>query len=113
MSQVVDFTIPYYHESLGVLVRKQLDLEGNLIVKVFQPFHASVWATVIGAMLLVAVVLWLSQTVTNNEKERKYLLSWLWFAFGNLLAQGLTVFALSSYRFLTKLFLLNVITAFW
>ena len=89
---VVDFTIPYWEEPSGVLIRRPD--EGSEVLKLLKPLQWSVWVTVILLFLLSSCVMYAYTVCTNRLSTRQRdrtmtsFRNCLWYSFSALVNQG-------------------------
>ena len=89
--QVVDFTVPFWEESLGVAV-KHVDRTASNLAGVFRPFSLWVLALLIASTGVMSFSFWIFEYVTvsqdkDNTLARSFMAS-LFFVIGSILGQG-------------------------
>ncbi|KAK5979695.1 Ligand-gated ion channel [Trichostrongylus colubriformis] len=104
--EVVDFTLPFMHLGISILLaRTNDDLEKSSMFTFLEPLSFSVWMSLIGAYLSVSFVMYLLARFSpyewydiekiderdrsiENQKNQFSVLNSLWFAVGSLMQQG-------------------------
>ncbi|CEF59755.1 Ionotropic glutamate receptor domain and Extracellular solute-binding protein, family 3 domain and Glutamate receptor, L-glutamate/glycine-binding domain-containing protein [Strongyloides ratti] len=105
-SSVVDFTLPFMHLGIAILLGRQTDdSQKNTLFTFLEPLSFSVWISLLVAYLVVSCTMWLlarfspyewfdTQQIDerdksmDNHKNQFSLLNSLWFAVGSLMQQG-------------------------
>uniref|UniRef100_A0A0N5C5R2 PBPe domain-containing protein n=1 Tax=Strongyloides papillosus TaxID=174720 RepID=A0A0N5C5R2_STREA len=105
-SSVVDFTLPFMHLGIAILLGKQSDdSQNNSLFTFLEPLSFSVWISLLAAYLIVSCTMWLLARFSpyewfdvqqiderdksmDNHKNQFSLLNSLWFAVGSLMQQG-------------------------
>uniref|UniRef100_A0A8C5S3G1 Glutamate receptor n=1 Tax=Laticauda laticaudata TaxID=8630 RepID=A0A8C5S3G1_LATLA len=90
---VVDFTQPFLHTGIGILLQKEAALEEASLFHFLTPFTKETWASILLAYLLSSLCLFLAGRMSpsewngNQENDFTFLNS-LWFGAGALTLQG-------------------------
>ena len=92
LQQVVDFTVPFWEEPSGVLVRREED-SSQLLLSVFTPLHAWVWimllaATLVTALTMVALTHHDERSVVDFLSCGRGFMKWFWYCSTSFLLQG-------------------------
>ncbi|KAM3824017.1 putative glutamate receptor [Vipera latastei] len=90
---VVDFTQPFLHTGIGILLEKEAALEEASFFHFLTPFTKETWAGILLAYLLSSLCLFLAGRMSpsewNENEENKFtFLNSLWFGAGALTLQG-------------------------
>ena len=83
----MDFTYPFWVESLGVLVKKIED--SNVTDTIFQPLHYWVWVSLFGAMVFVSLIMWLADKLVKKDPVSRDFASCWWYTISSFLLQGM------------------------
>nr|CDJ91574.1 Glutamate receptor and Ionotropic glutamate receptor domain containing protein [Haemonchus contortus] len=104
--EVVDFTLPFMHLGISILLaRANDDSEKSSMFTFLEPLSFSVWLSLIGAYLSVSFIMYLLARFSpyewydiekiderdrsiENQKNQFSVLNSLWFAVGSLMQQG-------------------------
>ncbi|WKX93524.1 hypothetical protein Q1695_011082 [Nippostrongylus brasiliensis] len=104
--EVVDFTLPFMHLGISILLaRAKDDSEKSSMFTFLEPLSLSVWLSLIGAYLSVSFIMYLLARFSpyewydiekiderdrsiENQKNQFSVLNSLWFAVGSLMQQG-------------------------
>ncbi|KAH7693727.1 ionotropic glutamate receptor GLR-4, partial [Aphelenchoides avenae] len=103
----VDFTLPFMHLGIAILMGKNLDegQRGSQLFTFLEPLSFSVWTALLVSYLAVAFTMWLLARFSpyewfdiqqidrrdrsmDNHKNQFSILNSLWFAVGSLMQQG-------------------------
>ncbi|XP_044301252.1 probable glutamate receptor [Varanus komodoensis] len=89
----VDFTQPFLHTGIGILLEKESALEEASLFHFLTPFSKETWACILAAYLLSSLCLFLAARLSpcewdGNEENRFTLLDSLWFGAGSFTLQG-------------------------
>uniref|UniRef100_A0AC35U4L6 PBPe domain-containing protein n=1 Tax=Rhabditophanes sp. KR3021 TaxID=114890 RepID=A0AC35U4L6_9BILA len=105
-SSVVDFTLPFMHLGIAILLGKQTeDSQKSTLFTFLEPLSFSVWISLLLAYFTVACTMWLLARFSpyewfdvqqiderdksmDNHKNQFSILNSLWFAVGSLMQQG-------------------------
>uniref|UniRef100_A0A8C6XI35 Glutamate receptor n=1 Tax=Naja naja TaxID=35670 RepID=A0A8C6XI35_NAJNA len=90
---VVDFTQPFLHTGIGILLQKEAALEEASLFHFLTPFTKETWAGILLAYLLSSLCLFLAGRMSpsewNGNQENNFtFLNSLWFGAGALTLQG-------------------------
>ncbi|KAK9392088.1 putative glutamate receptor [Crotalus adamanteus] len=90
---VVDFTQPFLHTGIGILLQKEAALEGASLFHFLSPFTKETWAGILLAYLLSSLCLFLAGRMSPSEwdenQENNFTFpNSLWFGVGALTLQG-------------------------
>ena len=89
--QVIDFTVPFWEESLGVAV-KHIDRTASYLDGVFRPFSLWVWLVLLAATGVLGFLFWMFEYLTVTLHKGKTLaesfMACLFFVLGSFLNQG-------------------------
>ena len=87
--QVVDFSVPFFEESLAVSVKVQ---DESKLIGPFLPFTPYLWITVFGALFITALPMWLvgyySKQMKRNEAVGMSFSRSLGYCYRMLVVQG-------------------------
>ncbi|XP_063173530.1 probable glutamate receptor [Candoia aspera] len=89
----VDFTQPFLHTGIGILLEKEAALEGASLFHFLTPFSKETWAGILLAYLLSSLCIFLAGRMSPSEwngNQENYFtfLNSLWFGAGALTLQG-------------------------
>uniref|UniRef100_A0A915B0N1 Ionotropic glutamate receptor C-terminal domain-containing protein n=2 Tax=Parascaris univalens TaxID=6257 RepID=A0A915B0N1_PARUN len=105
-AEVIDFTLPFMHLGISILLAKNSEDEQKSGLFTFlEPLSFSVWLSLMGSYLLVSCTMWLlakfspyewydvqqidSRDRSRDEHKNQFsILNSLWFAVGSLMQQG-------------------------
>ena len=82
----MDFTYPYWEESLGVLVRKVDD--SDYMGSLFRPYNFWVWWTIVGATVGIALLMWFFGQLGPKDPVAKNFSSCMWYSATTFLTQS-------------------------
>ncbi|XP_070615194.1 probable glutamate receptor [Erythrolamprus reginae] len=91
--EAVDFTQPFLHTGIGILLEKEVALEDASLFHFLTPFTKETWAGILLAYLLSSLCLFLAGRMSpsewNENRENNFsFLNSLWFGAGALTLQG-------------------------
>lgn len=94
-NKVVDFTKPFMEEGIGILLKKPSE---NKILKIFAPYHWSVWLMTAGFVLVAGTALFITnyfspfsayiRRLENCSKDEIKFIECLWLIYGYYMEQG-------------------------
>ncbi|XP_063001599.1 probable glutamate receptor [Elgaria multicarinata webbii] len=89
----VDFTQPFLHTGIGILLEKETSLEEASMFHFLTPFSKEMWGGILVAYLLSSLCLFLAARMSpcewdGNEENRFTFLNSLWFGAGSFTLQG-------------------------
>ncbi|XP_054857751.1 probable glutamate receptor [Eublepharis macularius] len=90
---VVDFTQPFLHTGIGILLEKDLSCEDASLFHFLSPFSKEMWAGILAAYVVSSLCLFLAARVSpcewdGNDETPFTFLNSLWFGAGALTLQG-------------------------
>ncbi|XP_077167964.1 putative glutamate receptor [Paroedura picta] len=89
----VDFTQPFLHTGIGILLEKDTTLDDASLFHFLAPFSKEMWAGILAAYVVASLCLFLAARVSpcewdGNEETPFTFLNSLWFGVGSLALQG-------------------------